>query len=111
MKQDVGPQSINHYGQLPAVTVSFNLKPGFALGDVVAQDQTTSPSETLPPIDQRHASRARPRRSRARSATCWLLLMVAILVVYIVLGILYESYIHPMTILSGLAVGRASARC
>ena len=99
-KTGVGPQSINHYGQLNAVTVSFDLKQGSALGDVVSQIQAIA-AETLPPdITTSFAGAAEAFQSSL--GNLWLLLIVAILVVYIVLGILYESYIHPLTILSGL---------
>ncbi len=100
MHQDTGPQTINHYGQLNAVTVSFNLKPGAALGNVVSKVQELS-EQTLPPgitTDFQGAAKA----FQSSLGNLWVLLIVAILVVYIVLGILYESYIHPLTILSGL---------
>jgi HAE1 family hydrophobic/amphiphilic exporter-1 len=100
LKQDIGPQTINHYGQLNAVTVSFNLKPGAALGDVVAKVQDLA-SATLPSgitTDFQGSAKA----FQSSLGNLWILLIVAILVVYIVLGILYESYIHPLTILSGL---------
>jgi len=99
-KTGIGPQSINHYGQLNAVTVSFNLKPGAALGDVVSQIEALA-AETLPTdITTNFAGAAEAFQSSL--GNLWLLLIVAILVVYIVLGILNESYIHPLTILSGL---------
>ena len=100
LHQDTGPQTINHYGQLNAVTVSFNLKPGAALGDVVSKVQDLA-SRTLPSgitTDFQGAAKA----FQSSLGNLWILLIVAILVVYIVLGILYESYIHPLTILSGL---------
>jgi HAE1 family hydrophobic/amphiphilic exporter-1 len=97
---ETGPQTINHYGQLPAVTLSFNLKPGASLGDVVSQIQGIA-REVLP--DTISTSFQGAAKSFQTSITnLWLLLIVAIMVVYIVLGILYESYIHPVTILSGL---------
>ena len=67
--RDAGPQTINHYGQLPAATLSFNLKPGAALGEVVDQVQALADADSCPPPSAR-SSRARPRPSRARSATC-----------------------------------------
>ena len=100
LKQDVGPQTINHYGQLNAVTVSFNLKPGAALGSVVSKVQALA-EQTLPSgitTDFQGSAKA----FQSSLGNLWVLLIVAILVVYIVLGILYESYIHPLTILSGL---------
>jgi len=96
----VGPFSINHLGQLPSVTISFNLRPGVALGDATtAVDRVVS--ETLPStISGSFQGMAQAFESSLRGLG-WLLLM-AILVIYIVLGILYESFIHPLTILSGL---------
>ncbi|HTD43412.1 MAG TPA: efflux RND transporter permease subunit [Bryobacteraceae bacterium] len=96
---DVGPQSISHYGQLNAVTISFNLKPGAALGQVLTQVQEAA--KTLP-IGVSTALEGSAQAFQNSLGNLWLLLIVAILVVYIVLGILYESYIHPLTILSGL---------
>ncbi|MGD0136090.1 MAG: efflux RND transporter permease subunit, partial [Bryobacteraceae bacterium] len=100
LHQDTGPQTINHYGQLNAVTVSFNLRPGAALGDVVSKVQELA-QQTLPSgitTDFQGSAKA----FQSSLGNLWVLLIVAILVVYIVLGILYESYIHPLTILSGL---------
>ena len=97
---DVGPQTINHYGQLPAATLSFNLKPGAALGEVVNQVQDVA-GKTLPStISTQFQGAAKAFQSSL--GNLWILLIIAIMVVYIVLGILYESYIHPITILSGL---------
>jgi HAE1 family hydrophobic/amphiphilic exporter-1 len=97
---DTGPQTLNHFGQLPAATISFNLKPGAALGQVVSEIQALA-RESLP--DTVSTTFQGAAKSFESSITnLWLLLTVAILVVYIVLGILYESYIHPLTILSGL---------
>jgi HAE1 family hydrophobic/amphiphilic exporter-1 len=96
---DIGPQSISHYGQLNAVTISFNLKPGAALGQVLTQVQEAA--KTLPTgVSTSFEGSAQAFQNSL--GNLWLLLIVAILVVYIVLGILYESYIHPLTILSGL---------
>ena len=100
VEQDVGPQTINHFGQLPAVTISFNLRPGVSLGDVVSQIQGLA-SETLPATISTTFQGA-AKAFQGSLGNLWALLIVAILVVYIVLGILYESYIHPLTILSGL---------
>jgi HAE1 family hydrophobic/amphiphilic exporter-1 len=98
--QDMGPQSINHFGQLPAVTISFGLKPGYTLGDVLTRIQETA-DRTLPEtISTTFQGAAKAFQSSL--SNLWVLLCVAILVVYIVLGILYESYVHPLTILSGL---------
>ena len=97
---DVGPQSISHYGELNAVTISFNLKPGAALGQVLDQVQQIAKSSLPNGVSMTFESSAKAFQSSL--GNLWLLLIVAILVVYIVLGILYESYIHPLTILSGL---------
>jgi HAE1 family hydrophobic/amphiphilic exporter-1 len=100
LKQGVGPQSINHVGQLPSVTVSFNLKPGIALGDVVGKLDDLA-KKTLPGnITARFSGNAQAFQDSV--AGMGVLFLVAVLVVYIVLGVLYESYIHPLTILSGL---------
>jgi HAE1 family hydrophobic/amphiphilic exporter-1 len=100
VKTGIGPQSINHYEQLNAVTISFNLKPGASLGDVVSQIQKIATAALPSTISTSFEGAAEAFESSL--GNLWLLLIVAILVVYIVLGILYESYIHPVTILSGL---------
>ncbi len=98
--EDAGPQSINHSGQLPSVTLSFNLKQGVALGDAVDAIQELA-HETLPAtITTSFTGTAKVFQDSLRNMG--LLLLIAILVVYIVLGVLYESFIHPLTILSGL---------
>jgi HAE1 family hydrophobic/amphiphilic exporter-1 len=97
---EIGPQAINHYGQLPAATISFNLKPGASLGSVVAQVQDLADRQLPPTISTRFQGAAKAFQSSL--GNLWVLLIIAIMVVYIVLGILYESYIHPITILSGL---------
>ena len=100
LKEGVGPQSINHVGQLPSVTVSFNLKPGISLGDVVGKLDDLA-KKTLPgTISARFSGNAQAFQDSV--AGMGVLFLVAVLVVYIVLGVLYESYIHPLTILSGL---------
>ncbi len=98
--KESGPQTINHYGQLPAITISFGLQPGAALGDVVTQIQNVSAQDLPPTIKTTFQGAAKAFQSSL--GNLWVLLLVAIMVVYIVLGILYESYIHPLTILSGL---------
>jgi len=100
LHQDIGPQAVSHYGQLPAVTVSFNLKPGASLGEVVSKIQAIA-KEGLPDTISTNFQGA-AKAFQNSLGNLWILLIVAILVVYIVLGILYESYIHPLTILSGL---------
>ncbi len=96
----VGPLSINHQGQIPAVTLSFNLRPGASLGDAVDAVQRTA-RETLPPtITGSFSGTAQVFQSSQQGLL--LLLLLAVLVIYLVLGILYESFVHPLTILSGL---------
>jgi len=97
---EIGPQTINHYGQLPAATVSFNLRPGAALGEVVGQVQALADSQLPATVSTQFQGAAKAFQSSL--GNLWVLLIIAIMVVYIVLGILYESYIHPITILSGL---------
>jgi HAE1 family hydrophobic/amphiphilic exporter-1 len=97
---DVGPLSVSHAGQLPAVTLSFNLAPGVALGQAVTAVQRAA-DETLPAtISTAFAGTAQAFQDAQRGLLG--LLFVAILVIYLVLGILYESFVHPLTILSGL---------
>jgi HAE1 family hydrophobic/amphiphilic exporter-1 len=96
----VGPLTVNHMGQIPAVTISFNLKPGVSLGQAVALVEKMA-HETLPEtITTSFQGTAQAFQSSLQGL--WMLLIMAILVIYIVLGILYESFIHPLTILSGL---------
>jgi HAE1 family hydrophobic/amphiphilic exporter-1 len=100
LTRSLGPLTVNHLGQLPAVTLSFNLKPGVALSDAVGVVQKTA-RETLPQgVTTSFQGSAQAFQSSMKGL--WLLLIMALLVIYIVLGILYESYIHPLTILSGL---------
>jgi len=100
IKETVGPQSIAHAGQLPAVTVSFNLRNGVSLGDVVDKLQAKA-KEVLPgTVAARFSGNAAAFQDSLNDLG--ILFLVAVLVVYIVLGVLYESYIHPLTILSGL---------
>ena len=100
LRRTVGPLTVNHLGQLPAVTLSFNLRPGVALGNAVEEVNRTA-NEILPATTTRNfQGTAQAFESSMRGLG--LLLVMAILVIYIVLGILYESFIHPITILSGL---------
>jgi HAE1 family hydrophobic/amphiphilic exporter-1 len=99
-REQIGPQTINHYGQLPAVTVSFNLAPGASLGDVLGQVKETAARVVPSTVGSQFQGAAKAFQSSL--SNLFVLLLVAIMVVYIVLGILYESYIHPLTILSGL---------
>jgi HAE1 family hydrophobic/amphiphilic exporter-1 len=98
--QVIGPQTVNHYGQLAAVTISFGLAQGYALGDVLSNVREVA-EESLPSTVSGSFQGAAKAFQGALSNLA-VLLVIAVLVVYIVLGILYESYIHPLTILSGL---------
>ncbi len=96
----VGPLTVGHSGQLPAVTLSFNLAPGVSLGQAVTNVERAA-RQTLPAtITTGFAGTA--QAFQAAQAGLLALLLVAILVIYLVLGILYESFVHPLTILSGL---------
>jgi len=99
-KETVGPQSINHSGQLPSVSVSFGLKPGVSLGAATAHVKQVADRVLPPTITTSFEGQARVFQQSMSNLA--LLLFIAIGVVYIVLGALYESYIHPITILSGL---------
>jgi multidrug efflux pump len=93
--------SVNHLGQFPAVTISFNLPPGIALGDAVQAIETTARRMGLP-ADIRGRFLGTAQAFEASLANEPLLILAALVTVYIVLGVLYESYIHPITILSTL---------
>ncbi len=100
LSSSVGPLTVNHSGQLPSVTVSFNLKPGVAIGTAVAEVQRVA-RQTLPSnITTNFTGTAQAFQSS--QAGLVFLLVLAVLVIYLVLGILYESFIHPLTILSAL---------
>jgi HAE1 family hydrophobic/amphiphilic exporter-1 len=97
---NAGPLTVSHTGQLPSVTISFNLQPGMALGDAVSAIQSTA-ANTLPStISTMFQGTAQAFQDSVRGLG--LILLMAIVVIYIVLGILYESFTHPLTILSGL---------
>jgi HAE1 family hydrophobic/amphiphilic exporter-1 len=100
LTRDVGPLTVNHLGQLPAVTISFNLRPGVALGDAVEIVNKVARSTLPQTISTSFQGTAQAFQSSMKGL--WILLIMALLVIYIVLGILYESFIHPLTILSGL---------
>jgi HAE1 family hydrophobic/amphiphilic exporter-1 len=101
ISRTVGPLSINHFGQLPAVTVSFNLRPGFSLGDA-AERVNEAVRELRMPATITTNFQGTVKEFQRSFQGLSVLLIVAILVIYIVLGVLYESFIHPITILSGL---------
>ena len=100
LKLGVGPLSVSHLGQTPAVTLSFNTKPGVALGDAVDHIEQVA-HETLPDnVTTSFQGTAAAFQESLKGMG--VLLLMAVLVIYLVLGILYESFIHPITILSGL---------
>ncbi len=99
-KPGVGPQSVNHTAQLPSVTLSFNLAPNVALGDATARVQGLA--RTLLPATIIGSFQGAAQAFQDSFTGLGLVLMMAIFVIYVVLGILYESFIHPLTILSGL---------
>ncbi|MEQ1871763.1 MAG: efflux RND transporter permease subunit [Vicinamibacterales bacterium] len=100
VRTDFGPQAIGHSGQLPSITIGFNLKPGYALGDAVPLLKTTA-TDTLP-ASISLAFQGAAQAFESSLAGIGLVLIMAIVVIYIVLGVLYESFTHPLTILSGL---------
>jgi HAE1 family hydrophobic/amphiphilic exporter-1 len=101
LTRTVGPLTVNHLGQLPAVTVSFNLRPGVALGDAVTRIQAVERELRLPATLSTSFQGTVQAFQRSLQGL-GLLLLAAVLVIYLILGILYESFIHPLTILSGL---------
>ncbi|MEJ7688413.1 MAG: efflux RND transporter permease subunit [Variovorax sp.] len=101
VKRTIGPTSVNHQGQLQAVTVSFNLAPDIPLGDATAKIDRFKAELKMPGsiITSYGGDAAVFQSSQASQAV---LLVLAVLVIYVLLGVLYESYIHPLTILAGL---------
>jgi len=100
LTRSVGPLTVNHSGQLPSVTISFNLRPGVSLSNAVTVIEKLE--RTTLPATITSSFQGTAQAYQASLKGLWILLILAILVIYIVLGILYESYIHPLTILSGL---------
>jgi HAE1 family hydrophobic/amphiphilic exporter-1 len=101
LNRTVGPLTVTHFGQLPSATISFNLRPGFALGDAAAQVQTVIEDLRIPPtVTPQFQGTVQAFQQSFKGLS--ILLVVAVLVIYMVLGMLYESFIHPLTILSGL---------
>jgi HAE1 family hydrophobic/amphiphilic exporter-1 len=100
-KRTIGPTAVNHQGQVPAVTISFNLGPDVALGDATKKLEQYVKDLQLPPsIITSYGGDAAVFQSGQSSQV--ILLLAAVLVIYVLLGVLYESYIHPLTILAGL---------
>jgi len=101
VSEGIGPVTINHQGQLPSVTISFNLQPGFSLGSAIDEIKQLEQSVNLPvSVSSSYQGNAQVFQQALQGQG--LLLSAAVIVIYIVLGILYESFIHPITILSGL---------
>jgi HAE1 family hydrophobic/amphiphilic exporter-1 len=95
-----GPLSVSHTGQLPSVTIAFNVKPGIALGDAVNTVQQVA-GQTLPStVSTSFQGTAQAFQDSLQGLG--IILIMAVVVIYIVLGVLYESFTHPLTILSGL---------
>lgn len=104
---DSGPSSVSHTQQMPSVTLSFNLAPGQSLGPTVAAIEALA-LDTLPPSFN-FSFQGTAKAFQDSMAGMWMLLLMSVVVIYIVLGILYESFIHPLTILSGLPSAGAGA--
>ncbi len=99
ISEGLGPLSVNHFGQLPSVTISFNLAPGVALGDAV--NEVNQIAINLP-ADISANFEGTAQQFQSSLVGLGILLLATVLVIYLVLGVLYESFIHPITILSGL---------
>ena len=100
IERTVGPLTVNHTGQLPSVTLSFNLVKGMALGEAVSKVEQVAQA-TLP-ATVNGSFQGTAQAFQASFAGLGLMLVLAVAVIYVVLGILYESFVHPITILSGL---------
>jgi HAE1 family hydrophobic/amphiphilic exporter-1 len=100
LRRGLGPLSVNHMGQLPSVTISFNIKPGVSLGDAVTAVEKVARNTLPATISTSFQGTAQAFKTSLQGMG--LLLIMSIVIIYIVLGILYESFIHPLTILSGL---------
>jgi len=97
----VSPLTISHQGQLPAVTLSFNLRPGVALSQAITQVNAVVEELRIPPT-MAGSFQGAAQAFQSSLTGMGLLLLMSVFVIYLILGILYESYIHPVTILSGL---------
>jgi HAE1 family hydrophobic/amphiphilic exporter-1 len=101
LRRGIGPMTVNHLGQLPSVTISFNLAPGVSLGTAVDQVKRMESALHVPAtLSASFQGSAQVFESSLKGLG--ILLLMSILVIYLILGILYESFIHPITILSGL---------
>ena len=100
IRETVSPLAINHSGQIPAATISFNLKPGYAIGTAI--NEINRFSHATLPASVHTAFQGSAQAFQSSFSSMGFLLLVTIIVIYMVLGILYESFIHPLTILSSL---------
>ena len=107
LRPGIGPLTVNHSGQLPSVTLSFNLKPGVALGQATAEVQRLARATVPSSISYVFQGTAQAFQSSMKGLG--LLLVLAVVVIYMVLAILYESFIHPFTILSALPLAGLGA--
>ena len=101
VKMTTVPLTVNHQGQFPSTTISFNLAPGYSLGDAVSAIEEAEKQLAMPAAIQA-SFQGTAQAFRASLANEPLLILAAVITVYIVLGVLYESYVHPLTILSTL---------
>jgi HAE1 family hydrophobic/amphiphilic exporter-1 len=101
LTRGVGPLTVNHQGQLPAVTISFNLEPGVSLSDAVDRVGQLERELRLP-LTLSASFQGTAQAFQSSLQGMWFLLLLAVVIIYIVLGVLYESFLHPLTILSGL---------
>lgn len=100
MSRSVGPLTVNHLGQFPSTTISFNLQPGVSLGPKVHEIESIA--RDVLPANVKSSFQGSAQAFQSSMQGMGFLLIIAILVIYLVLGMLYESFIHPITILSGL---------
>jgi multidrug efflux pump len=101
LENGIGPLSVNHQGQFPVATISFNLAPGASLGAATAAVEQAQRELAMPPSIQA-AFQGTAQAFHTSLANQPILILAALVVIYIVLGVLYESYVHPLTILSTL---------
>jgi hydrophobic/amphiphilic exporter-1 (mainly G- bacteria), HAE1 family len=107
VSSDTGPLTVNHLGQLPSVTISFNVSPGVSIGDAV--DRIQEAVAGVIPDEVNASFQGEAAAFQDSLGNLGMLLIMAVLVIYLVLGILYESFIHPLTILSGLPAAGVGA--
>ena len=101
LRESLGPLTVNHLGQLPSVTISFNTRPGVSLSDAVGQVESVM-RELRPPATLATSFQGAAQAFQDSLRGQGMLLLATVVVIYLILGILYESFVHPLTILSGL---------